>query len=192
MVKTSSPARGKKATAGLSRPPTKKNTSKANWGPSLVTEKKLKELVEEGLLPSQEEIKWRVPGDESRPAPKKGEVIVFADHVTRGFRPPGSRFLRSVLHTYKLHPQNLSANSLLNICHFQVFYEVYLQSRPSLSLFDEFYYCKQQTEHSGGQNLECGGISIQKRANTIFPAPKLASKVKDRQEVVFILYREGT
>ena len=98
--------------------------------------------MEEGLLPSQEEINWRVPGDERWLAPKKGEVIVLADHLTRGFRPPGSRFFRSVLHTYKLHPQDLSANSLLNICHFQVFYEVYLQKKPSLGLFAEFYYCK--------------------------------------------------
>src|SRR4051812_40598902 len=124
MVKTSPPARGKKATTGLSRAPAKKNTSEANWGPSLVIKKKLKELVEEGLLPYQEEIKWRALGDESRPAPK-GEVIVFADHVTRGFWPPGSRFFRSVLHNYKLHPQDLSVNSLLNICHFQVFCEDY-------------------------------------------------------------------
>src|SRR3954462_3504723 len=107
----------------------------------------------------------------------KREVIVFADHLTRGFRPPGSRFFRSVLHTYKLHPQDLSANSLLNICHFQVFCEVYLQKKPSLNLFAEFYYCRQQTEKSGGQALECGGITMQKRANSIFLAPKLPSKV---------------
>ena len=103
--------------------------------PSLVTEKKLKELAEEVLLPSQEEIKWRVPGDESRPASKEGEVIVFAEHVIRGFRPPGSRFFMSILNSYKLHRQDLSANSLLNICHFQVFCEVYLQKKPSLGLF---------------------------------------------------------
>ena len=185
MVKTSAPARGKKATAGLSRPPAKKNTSEANWGPSLVTKKKLKELVEEGLLPSQEEIKWCVPGDESRTEPKKGEIIVFVDHVTWGFRPPRSRFFISVLHNYKLHPQDLSANSLLIIYHFQVFCEVYLQRRPSLGLFAEFYYCKQQTEQNGGQALECGGISIQKHVNTIIPAPKLASKVKDWQRSYF-------
>ena len=113
MVKTSTLARGKKATAGLSRTPSKKNTSEANWGPSLVTEQKLKELVEEGLLPSQEEIKWRVPGDESRPAPQEGEAIVFAEHVIRGFWPPRSRFFSSGLHAYKLHPHDLSANSLL-------------------------------------------------------------------------------
>src|SRR3954470_811788 len=98
MVTTSALARGKKATAGLSRPPAKNNTSEANWRPSLVTEKRLKELVEEGLLPPQEEINWHVPGDERRPTPKNGEVIVFVDHVTRRFRPPGSRFFRSVFH----------------------------------------------------------------------------------------------
>ena len=58
MVKTSAPTtRSKKATAGRERPPAKKNTSEANWGPSLITHKKLKELEEEGLLPPQDEIK---------------------------------------------------------------------------------------------------------------------------------------
>ena len=116
-------------------------TSECNWRPSLITHQKLKELEEEGLLPSQYEIKWLVSGTESRPEPKEGEVIIFADHVTRGFRPPGSKFFRSVLACYQLHPQDLSANSILNICHFQVFCEVYLQNKPSLGLIAEFYYC---------------------------------------------------
>ena len=82
---------------------------------------------------------WRVPRKEIHPKPDKGEVVVFADHVTQGFRPPGYKFFRSVLHCYKFHPQDLSANSVLNICHFQVFYEVYLQMKPTLGLFAEFY-----------------------------------------------------
>src|SRR3954463_3636702 len=119
-------------------------------------------MLEKGILPPQPEIKWRVPGEEARPEPRKDEVVIFEDHVTRWFRPPRSKFFRSVLHCYKLHPQDLSANSVLNICHFQVFCEAYLQMKPTLGLFAEFYYYNRQTEYSGGQALECGGVTVQK------------------------------
>src|SRR3954467_2151509 len=119
-------------------------------------------MMEERVLPPLSGINLRVPREDTRSKPDKGEFIVFADHVTRGFRPPGSEFFRSVLHCYKLHPQDLSANSVLNICHFQVFCEAYMQIKPTLSLFAEFYYCNRQTEYSGGPALECGGVTIQK------------------------------
>ena len=90
-----------------------------------------------------------------------------------------------MLHFYKLHPQDLSANSVLNICHFQVFCEVYLRRKPSLSPFAKFYYCNKQTEHSGGPELERGGLTVQKREKSIFPAPKLTNKVKDWQRSFF-------
>ena len=106
-----------------------------------MTHDKLMDLEKEGLLPSWEEIRWRAPGPETRPKPKEGEVVVFADHLTQGFRPSGSRFFRNVLNTFGLHPQDLSPNLILNICHFLVFYEVYLQVKPSMPLFVEFFYC---------------------------------------------------
>ena len=33
---------------------------------------------------------WRVPGSECPPEPQDGEVIVFMQHLDRGFSPPGS------------------------------------------------------------------------------------------------------
>src|SRR4051812_8029782 len=108
-----------KKVAGKAKPPAKKSTLAADWSKIQVTEDQLNDMVAEAILPLQSEIQWRVPGAETRPQPKKGKVIVFADHVTRGFRPPGSKFFRSVLHCYGLHPQDLSANSVLNICQFQ-------------------------------------------------------------------------
>lgn len=100
MSKNASAAKAsiRKKTTGKTKPPAQKLTLEANWSKSLVTLDQLNEMMEEGILPPQSEIKWRVPGKETRPKPEKGEVIVFADHVTRGFRPPGSKFFRSVLH----------------------------------------------------------------------------------------------
>lgn len=74
-----------------------KATLNVDWAKSTVTQARLQELENQGMLPSQEVIQWRAPGDEIRPQPREGEVVVFADHVTRGFRPPGSHFFRRLL-----------------------------------------------------------------------------------------------
>ena len=66
-----------------------------NWCKSEVTHERLTEMERTGLLPGN--IAWRAPGTETRPTPGPGEVIVFVDHIIRGFRPPGSSFFRKVL-----------------------------------------------------------------------------------------------
>ena len=104
-----------------------KTVTACNWVVSRVTEEDLNVYVQTGVLAKKEVIHWRVPGNEARPEPKDGEVVVFMDHMDRSFSPPGSRFFRDVLHFFKLHPQDSRPNSVSNICNFQVFYEVYLQ-----------------------------------------------------------------
>lgn len=162
-----------------------KATLNADWVGSSVGLERLTELQARGLLPSQKSIGWRFPLNETRPQPKENEVVVFADHVTRGFRPPGSRFFRSLLNFFGLCPQDLSANSVLNISNFTVFCEVYLQVEPSIPLFQEFFYGNKQTERSGGRPVECGAVSIQRRARRNFPKMKLHSRVKEWQRSFF-------
>ena len=116
-----------------------------------------------GVLAKNDLIHWRVPSTEIPPEPKEGEVIVFIDHLLRGFTPPGSKFFRDVVHFFKLHPQDIGPNSVSNICNFQVFCEVYLQQEPTVELFREFYYLNWQTEFTNGPSLELGSISIQRR-----------------------------
>ena len=98
-----------------------------NWAPSRVTEAQLDGCVATGALASKETIHWRVPGPENPPEPKDGEVIVFVDHLGRGFSPPGSKNSHDVLASFQLHPQDIVPNAVSNICNFQVFGEVYLQ-----------------------------------------------------------------
>ena len=62
-----------------------------NWVPSQVTEEQLNGCVATGALEKKEVIHWRAPGPENPPEPKDGEVIVFVDHLGRGFSPPGSK-----------------------------------------------------------------------------------------------------
>ena len=79
-------------------------TSSCDWVQSGVTEELLLDYVKMGMLLAQNVIHWRVPGLERKPRPQDGEVVVFTDHLHRGFSLPGSKFFRDVLHFFKLHP----------------------------------------------------------------------------------------
>lgn len=155
-----------------------KTDKSCNWVKSHVSTLMLTELVGQGFLPAQETISWRAPDEESTPQPKQDEVVVFADHLHKGFRPPGSKFFRDVLNFFDLRPQDLGPNSITNLCQFQVFCEVYLQTEPTVLLFREFFYINHQTEFTDGPSIELGGVSIQRRRNTPFPEAKLASHPK--------------
>lgn len=82
--------KGSSRGGSLSAPAPTKRTIHADWAKSQITELQLTELVTEGTLPPKDQISWRVPGEETRPEPQQGEVIMFADHISWGFRPPGS------------------------------------------------------------------------------------------------------
>ena len=70
-----------------------------NWVPSRVTGATLKDFVNIGFLPEKSIMSYRAPNPaEEKPQPKDGEVIIFTDHMNRGFSPPGSKFFREVLH----------------------------------------------------------------------------------------------
>ena len=140
------------------------------WVPSIVTNSKLAEFVKSGHLPKKDVMSYRAPDpSEEKHHPKAGEVIIFTDHMSRGFAPPGSKFFREVLNFFDLKPQDIRPNSVSNICNFQVFYEVYLGEEPSLLLFRELFYMNRQNEHANGPSLELGGISIQRRRDCLFP-----------------------
>ena len=94
-----------------------------------------------GYLPKKSVLHYRAhKPEEEKPQPKDDELIVFTDHMNRGFSPPDSKFFRDILHFFNLHPQDIGPNSVSNICNFQVFCEVYLQEEPSVELFREYFY----------------------------------------------------
>ena len=90
-------------------------------------------------LLKQSEIHLRVPSPENPPTPKDGEEVVFVDHMSRGFKPPGSKFFRDVLASFQIHPQDIGPNSVCNICDYQVFCVAYLQEEPTVELFRDFF-----------------------------------------------------
>ena len=104
---------------------------------------------------------------------------MFADHLGRGFSPPDSKNFRDVLASFQLRPQDIGPNSVTNICHFQVFCEVYLQEEPSVELFRDFFHLNRRTEFTDGPNTELGRMAVQKRKDVSFPHAKLHSHPKE-------------
>jgi hypothetical protein len=86
------------------------------WAHSSVTERKLEELVRDGLLrprASRTQPKWRVPpSDHREPAPPEGYVVSFMAFHERGLGVPSSRFMRVLLHYYKVELHHLAPNSI--------------------------------------------------------------------------------
>ncbi|XBI10225.1 hypothetical protein VPH35_137549 [Triticum aestivum] len=157
-----------------------------NWVRSNVTDNTLDDFVKTGYLPKKEVMSYRAPDpSEERPQPRDGEVVIFADHMSRGFAPPGSKFFKDVLHFFDLRPQDIGPNSVSNICNFQVFCEVYLGEEPSLQLFRELFYLNRQNECADGPSLELGGISIQQRRDCLFPYAEPPSHPKDWNQTWF-------
>jgi hypothetical protein len=90
-----------------------KKTIECNWVPSEITKDFLRNAIKTGILTGASNC--RLSKGECPPMPREGEVIIFLDHVERGFSPPGSKFFRDLLHFYELHPQDLSPNSIVNM-----------------------------------------------------------------------------
>ena len=84
-----------------------------NWVKSTVTDSILNDFVKTGHLPKKEIMSYHAPDpSEERPQPKDGEVVIFTDHMSRGFAPPGSKIFRDVLHFFDLRPQDIGPNSV--------------------------------------------------------------------------------
>uniref|UniRef100_A0A8R7PQZ6 Transposase (putative) gypsy type domain-containing protein n=1 Tax=Triticum urartu TaxID=4572 RepID=A0A8R7PQZ6_TRIUA len=76
---------------------------------------------------------------ESSPQPEQGEVVVFVDHLRRGFSPPGSKFFRDMLNFFELRPQDLGPNSIINLRQFKCSVKyIFKQSQSSLSSGSSF------------------------------------------------------
>jgi hypothetical protein len=84
----------------------------------LVTARQLPPLTDTG--------EWRVPKDESVPRPPRGFVVLFVAFHKRVFSVPAGRFIRAVLHEYRLLLQHLNSNNVQQIAAFEALCEGYL------------------------------------------------------------------
>jgi hypothetical protein len=86
------------------------------WARSSVTERRLEELVCDGLLrprASRTQPEWRVPPSDHRElASPESYVVSFVAFHERGFGASASHFMRTLLHYYKVELHHLAPNSI--------------------------------------------------------------------------------
>jgi hypothetical protein len=104
------------------------------WARSSVIERRLEELVCDGLLRprvSWTQSEWRVPpSDHREPVPPEGYVVSFMTFHERGFGVPASHFMRALLHYYKVGLHHLTPNSISQAAIFAAVCEGYLGIEP--------------------------------------------------------------
>jgi hypothetical protein len=104
------------------------------WIHSTVTEKKLQELISDGLLrlrTNRDLPEWRAPPvNHWEPAPPEGYVVSFVAFHKRELGVPPSRFMRVIPHYYGVELYHLAPNSISQDTIFAVVCEGYLGIEP--------------------------------------------------------------
>jgi hypothetical protein len=151
-----------------------------------VTERRLEELVHDGLLRprvSRTELEWRVPSSDHRePAPPEGYVVSFVAFHERGFEVPPSHFMRALLHYYKVELHHLTPNSILQTAIFATVCEGYLGMEPHwnlwLHLFKVEHFANKAGERGVRHAVHAGSCTLQVqvgRGDQYIPAQLISS-----------------
>jgi hypothetical protein len=121
----------------------------AAWVRSTMTEAKVQELVNRGLLCPKEEVEWRAAVGEQFPSEDVKEQVDFASFFERGFNLPVGDFFRDLLYYYQLELAHLVPNSITVVSTFIHLCEVYLGISPHFLLWRYFFCVNSIGKRSG-------------------------------------------
>ena len=83
------------------------------WCRSDITFLRMEGLVRRGLLYARTSAQeWLLPGEEDLPSPPDSYIVSFTHLHEHGFTTPAHRFLRGLLHYYKIELQHLNPNGI--------------------------------------------------------------------------------
>jgi hypothetical protein len=105
--------------------------------------------------------------DHRESAPPEGYVVSFVAFHERGLGMPPSRFMRALLHYYKVELHHLTPNSISQAAIFAVVYEGYLGMEPHwnlwLHLFKAEHFAKKAGERGVWRAVHAGSCTLQVR-----------------------------
>ena len=144
------------------------------WCRSDVTLQRLEGLVCRNLLCARTAAKeWRLPGDEDTLSPPDGYVVLFAHFHERGFATPTHKFLRGLLHYYKVELQHLNPNVIQHIAVFVALCEGFQGISPHFDLWWYLFVVTLSKMRVGKQeqSMPMGCASIHLRNNRVNDYP---------------------
>ena len=106
------------------------------WCRSDITFQRMEGLVRHGLLHAEE---WLLPDKDDLSSLPDGYVVSFAHFHERGFATPTHRFLRGLLHYYKIELQHLNPNGIQHMAAFVALCEGFLGISPHFDLWRHFF-----------------------------------------------------
>jgi hypothetical protein len=112
------------------------------WPFSTVTTDDLEALVADGLLcplSGDPQPEWMAPPSGAALSPPSGYVLSFVSFHERGFEVPASRFMRAILHFYRVELHNLSPNSIAQAAIFATICEGFLGIDPHWDLWTHLF-----------------------------------------------------
>ena len=127
----------------------------------------MKGLIHRGLLRAwtlAEE--WLLLDDEDLLSPPDGYVLLLTHFHEWGLATPTHKFLRGLLHYYKIELQHLNPNGIQHMAAFIALCEGFLGISPHFNLWRHFFAVNLQKkrEKSGRQELhmlmKCAGIQL--------------------------------
>jgi hypothetical protein len=141
------------------------------WARSSVIERKLEELVSDGLLrsrASRSPPECRVPpSDHRESAPPEGYMVSFVAFHERGLGMPPSCFMRALLHYYKVELHHLTTNSISQAAIFVAVCKGYLGMEPHwnlwLHLFKAEHFAKKAGERGVRRVVHARSCTLQVR-----------------------------
>ncbi|XBI64938.1 hypothetical protein VPH35_044933 [Triticum aestivum] len=191
-------AKGRSTSRGgsSSRSRLPKGWVQGDWIQSTITEKDLLDMANEGLIPHGAA---RLPGKEWQPQPEEGECVLLATHVDRGFSLPPSIFFRGFLNFFGAQLHHFTPNSIAYLAAFVSMCESFLGCRPHWGLFKHIFTCRSQTVKKASPGDEktrvvqmCGGLGIQVRNKSTFPAMTFPESVRGWQSTWFYCQDQST
>jgi hypothetical protein len=102
----------------------------------------LEALVADGLLrplSGDPQPEWMAPPSGAASSPPSGYVLSFVSFHERGFEVPTSRFMRAILHFYRVELHNLNPNSIAQAAIFAVVCEGFLGIDPHWDLWTHLF-----------------------------------------------------
>ena len=125
--------------------------------------------------------------------------MLLATHVDRGFSLPPSIFFRGFLNFFGAQLHHFTPNSIAYLAAFVSMCESFLGCRPHWGLFKHIFTCRSQTVKKASPGDErtrvvqmCGGLGIQVRSKSTFPAMTFPESVRGWQSTWFYCQDEST
>jgi hypothetical protein len=191
--KTAKLERAKKTTKGK-KPSSARAAAPPGWIqgdflPSTVTEEDVLNLVTDGLVAAGS---WRLPGTEAEPEPREGERVLLTTHLERGFSLPPHPFFRSFLNFFGAQLHHFPPNSIAYLAAFVTMCECFLGCPPHWGLFKHIFTIRSQSVKKAQSSDSrtnviqlCGGLGLQKRTGSAFPALTFPDSVRGWQSTWF-------